>query len=200
MKLAKIILESVWYIAYLNFPFLLKLFFNNWCNYLIFMYEISKCLEWIAIYSYEKNYSNLFENSSDFGNNMGQLFMKHPVYSKQSWRSDIEYDLLGNSSSSFHVGDEILNLLFLYDFFILFDVYYKLKFDKGIYIALPFKFILAVRLSNSLWGLDVLLFVKFINIVFVFELYLYWIHYIVIYFFSNLFCSMQRIYDLSDFI
>ena len=82
MKLAKIILKSVWCIAYLNFPFLLKLFFNNWCNYLIFMYEISKFWEWIAVYSYEKNYSNLFENSSDFGNNMGQLFMKHPVYSK----------------------------------------------------------------------------------------------------------------------
>ena len=27
----------------------------------------------------KKNYSNLFENSSDFGNNMGRLFLKHPV-------------------------------------------------------------------------------------------------------------------------
>ena len=32
--------------------------------------------------------------------------------------SDVEYDPSGNSS--FHVGTDILNLLFLYDFFIFF--------------------------------------------------------------------------------
>ena len=36
-------------------------------------------------------------------------------------------------------------------------------------------------------------------IVFIFSLYLYWIHYIVT-LFSNLFCSIQKIYDFSDFI
>ena len=42
--------------------------------------------------------------------------------------------------------------------------------------------ILYVRLSNSLWGSDVLLILEFINIVFIVVLYLYWIHYIFIYF------------------
>ena len=42
------------------------------------------------------------------------------IDSKYSWISDIEYDPLGNSSSSFHVVDDILNLLFLYDFFYIF--------------------------------------------------------------------------------
>ena len=36
--------------------------------------------------------------------------------------SDIEYDPSGNSNSLFYVGAEILNLLFLYDFFISFHV------------------------------------------------------------------------------
>ena len=35
---------------------------------------------------------------------------------------DIEYDALANSNSSFHVGAGILNLLFLYDFFIFFHL------------------------------------------------------------------------------
>ena len=36
--------------------------------------------------------------------------------------SDIEYDPSGSSNSSFHVGADILNLLFLYDFYIFFHV------------------------------------------------------------------------------
>ena len=35
-----------------------------------------------------------------------------------SWISDTEYDPSGNSNSSFHVEADILNTLFLYDFFI----------------------------------------------------------------------------------
>ena len=31
--------------------------------------------------------------------------------------SDTEYDPLGNSNSLFHAGADILNLVFLYDFF-----------------------------------------------------------------------------------
>ena len=40
-----------------------------------------------------------------------------------------------------------------------------LRFDKATYLSLLFKFILSERLSNSLWGSDVLLFSEFINIV-----------------------------------
>ena len=42
------------------------------------MYEISKCWEWIAVYNYGKDYSNLYQNSSDFGNNIGRLFFETP--------------------------------------------------------------------------------------------------------------------------
>ena len=38
--------------------------------------------------------------------------------------SDTEYDTSGNSNSSFHVGADILNLLFLYYIIILFLYYY----------------------------------------------------------------------------
>ena len=37
--------------------------------------------------------------------------------------SDIEYDPLGNSNSSLHVGAGILNLLLLYELFMFFHVY-----------------------------------------------------------------------------
>ena len=36
--------------------------------------------------------------------------------------SDTKYNLSGNSNSSFHVGADILNALFLYDFFAFFYV------------------------------------------------------------------------------
>ena len=41
-----------------------------------------------------------------------------------------------------------------------------LRFDKATDLSLVFKFILPERLSNRLWGQDVLLFLEFINIVF----------------------------------
>ena len=34
------------------------------------------------------------------------------IYSKKSWISDLEYDPSSMSNSSFHVGADILNLLF----------------------------------------------------------------------------------------
>ena len=40
-----------------------------------------------------------------------------------------------------------------------------LSFDKATYLSLLFRVILSVRLSNSLWGSDVLIFSEFINIV-----------------------------------
>ena len=42
-----------------------------------------------------------------------------------------------------------------------------LRFDKATIVSLLFKFILSLRLTNSLWGLDVLLLPEFINIVFI---------------------------------
>ena len=38
-----------------------------------------------------------------------------------------------------------------------------LRFDKATCSSFPFKFILSVRLSNSLWGSDGLLFLEFTN-------------------------------------
>ena len=43
-----------------------------------------------------------------------------------------------------------------------------LRFDKAIYSSFLLKFILSVRLSNNLSGSDVLLFLEFKNIAFIF--------------------------------
>ena len=53
------------------------------------------------------------------------------------------------------------------------------RFDKAIYLSFLFKSTLSVRLNNCLRGSDVLLFLEFRNIVFVFVLYPHLIHYIV---------------------
>ena len=58
-----------------------------------------------------------------------------------------------------------------------------LRFGKATNLSLLFQFFSSVRLSNSLSGSDVLLFLDS-------PLYN---------FFSNFFCSIQRIYDLSDY-
>ena len=63
------------------------------------------------------------------------------VYSKSLLISNTEYDPSRNSSSSFDVGADILNLLFLYDSFIFFHVYYMLRFDRATHLSLLFKFI-----------------------------------------------------------
>ena len=42
-----------------------------------------------------------------------------------------------------------------------------LRFEKATYSSLLFKFILSITLSNNLWRSDVLLFLGFINIVFI---------------------------------
>ena len=44
------------------------------------------------------------------------------VFSKYCGIPDTEFDPSGNSNFSFHVGVGLLNLLFLYDFFIFFHV------------------------------------------------------------------------------
>ena len=62
-----------------------------------------------------------------------------------------------------------------------------LRLDKIIYLTFYFKYISSAWLSNSLWGSDVLQFLEFINIALIFVLYLHWIHYIVMYFFSVFF-------------
>ena len=103
-------------------------------------------------------------------------------------------------NSSFHVGAYTLNLLFLYDFFMFFHVQYMAIFVKAICLSLLFTFIWYVRLRHSVWWSDILLFLEFINLAFIFASYLYRIYCIVIYFFSNFIFSIQRIYDLPDFI
>ena len=52
-------------------------------------------------------------------------------------------------------------------------------------------FYLQGYLDICLWGSDVLLCSEFVDILSIFVLYLYWIHYVLIYFFGNLFCSIQ---------
>ena len=49
-----------------------------------------------------------------------------------------------------HVGADILNLLFLYKFFIFLHVSQILIFDKVIYLYFFLKSIFSVRLTNSL--------------------------------------------------
>ena len=75
------------------------------------------------------------------------MFFK--IYLKWSWISDTEYDPWGRSNFSFHVGTDILNSLFFYDFFIFLHNQYMLKFDKAPYLSLLFKFVLSARLINS---------------------------------------------------
>ena len=72
--------------------------------------------------------------------------------------SDTDYDPSCISNSSSHVRAAVLSLLFVLDFFIFFHVSYTLRPDRETYLSLPFKFVLSVRMSNSLWGSDVLLF------------------------------------------
>ena len=64
-----------------------------------------------------------------------------------------------------HVGADIF--LFLFDFFYIFHVQQMLRFDKAIYLSFLLKPISSERLSNSLWGSDVLLFLEFLDIVFI---------------------------------
>ena len=65
------------------------------------------------------------------------------TYSKQSWIPDTEYDPSDNSNLFFYVEVHVLNLLFLYDFFIFFHVQYILRFGKVTYLSVLFKFILS---------------------------------------------------------
>ena len=66
-----------------------------------------------------------------------------------------------------------------------------LRYDRTTYLSLLFKFTLSGKLINSQCESDVLLFLESMNIVFIFVLYLYLINYIIIYFFSKLFCSIH---------
>ena len=80
-----------------------------------------------------------------------------------------------------------------------------LRFDIATHLSLPFKFILSVRLSNSLRclviGSGVFLLSEFLNVVLIFALYLELrSNYVVIHFSSDFFWSIQRIYGLSYFV
>ena len=74
-----------------------------------------------------------------------------------------------------------------------------LRFDKAIYLSFLLKFILSIRLSNSLWESDVLLFLELINIVLFLVSYLYWMLYIVVHLLV-IFFPIQRIYDFCYFV
>ena len=63
------------------------------------------------------------------------------------------------------VRADTLNFCFLSYFFIFFHVEYMLRFDVTAYLWLFLKFSFIERLSNSLWGSDVSLFLELRNIV-----------------------------------
>ena len=67
-----------------------------------------------------------------------------------------------------------------------------LGFDKATYLTLLIKFISSLRLINSFSVLDVLLFLKFIDLASFFMIYLYLIHYIVKSIFSNFFAQYKE--------
>ena len=64
-------------------------------------------------------FSVLFTNALIGGLPVSALYFLM-VYSEKYWISDPEYEPSGNSNLSFHVGVNILNLLFSYDAAILF--------------------------------------------------------------------------------
>ena len=75
--------------------------------------------------------------------------------------SDTEYDRWGNSNLLSQVGADILNLLFLHDFFHIFPCIVYAKTN----LLLLFKSMLSERLSRIQWESDVLVFWEFMNIV-----------------------------------
>ena len=81
---------------------------------------------------------------------------------KISWISDTQYHPSCNSKFLFHVGADNLNLLFLYDLFIFFHICLMLRFDKAKYLLLLFMSIVSKRLSDRLWGADLLNFIELI--------------------------------------
>ena len=104
-----------------------------------------------------------------------------------------------NSNYLFRVGAEVLDTLFLFDVFIFFHVLYMLIFDRATYLSLPFKFILPERFRKSLWGLDVLLRLKIINVVSTL-LYNFIEFFILLCSFLVISLLNKKICDLSDFI
>ena len=55
------------------------------------------------------------------------------IHSKYLWISDTDYDTSGNSNLLFHVGADMLNLLFLYNFILsMFSIWWDL-INQNIY-------------------------------------------------------------------
>ena len=80
--------------------------------------------------------------------------------------SDTEYEPSDNSNLSFQVGTDILNLLgvfFLTFFYPFLCIVFANIWWRNIFIT-SFKIVLSIRLSNSLWESDVLLFSEFVSI------------------------------------
>ena len=66
---------------------------------------------------------------------------------------------------------------------------------KTTHLSLLFKFILSRKLSNSVWGSDVLLFAQFCTIhkySIHCVLFFYWIHYVVVYIFGKFWCLIKK--------
>ena len=63
---------------------------------------------------------------------------------------ETEYYVLGNENFSLDFGANILNLMFLNDLFMHFNVWYMLRFDNVTDLSLFFKFILFQKLISSL--------------------------------------------------
>ena len=103
------------------------------------------------------------------------------IYSKKLWISDF----------SFHLEANILNLLFFIfsDVFIFFHARQMPRLDKTTYLSLLH---LIWRIKQ--WCMKIRCFTisRIHKYSIYFVLYLYWIHYILIYFFSNFFCLIER--------
>ena len=72
-----------------------------------------------------------------------------------------------------------------------------LRLDKATYLSIPFKYILSERLSNSLWGSEVLLYPEFMNIVSI--LYYTFIEFItLLYTFLVIYYAQYKEYMISQ--
>ena len=117
------------------------------------------------------------------------------IYSKYSWISDTEYEPSGNWNSSFQVGADTLILAFLW-IVCIFPYMLYVRFDQAIYCHF---FVSLFYLRDWLIvyedGMFSWTFPEFINIAS--NIFYSFIEFIILLytFFSNFFCSIQRIYD-----
>ena len=78
--------------------------------------------------------------------------------------SDTEYGPSGNSTLSFHVIGDILNLVLLYKLLMFFHASQILRFDRANFFSPLLKCNLSLSLSIKARGSEVSLFSEFINV------------------------------------